>query len=98
MVLSALYATIKINTRLLRSGTTQLCRSAVYSFYTHSDGNHIAVFRFFPYSSAMIKSIKFTSISVRNQDAALDFYTKKLGFIVLTDQPFTDQQRWIEIG
>ena len=47
----------------------------------------------------MIKSIKFTSISVRNQDAALDFYTNKLGFIVLTDQPFSDkQQRWIELG
>jgi catechol 2,3-dioxygenase-like lactoylglutathione lyase family enzyme len=50
----------------------------------------------------MIKSIKFTSISVRNQDAALDFYTKKLGFIVLTDQPFpsqsNDKQRWIEVG
>ncbi len=46
----------------------------------------------------MIKSIKFTSISVRDQDAALDFYTKKLGFIVLTDQPFSDKQRWIELG
>jgi catechol 2,3-dioxygenase-like lactoylglutathione lyase family enzyme len=46
----------------------------------------------------MIKNIKFTSISVRNQDAALDFYTKKLGFIVLTDQPFSDKQRWIELG
>jgi catechol 2,3-dioxygenase-like lactoylglutathione lyase family enzyme len=46
----------------------------------------------------MIKSIKFTSISVRNQDASLDFYTKKLGFIILTDQPFTDKQRWIELG
>jgi catechol 2,3-dioxygenase-like lactoylglutathione lyase family enzyme len=46
----------------------------------------------------MIKSIKFTSISVRDQDAALDFYTKKLGFIILTDQPFSDKQRWIELG
>jgi len=46
----------------------------------------------------MIKSIKFTSISVRNQDAALEFYTKKLGFIILTDQPYTDTQRWIELG
>jgi catechol 2,3-dioxygenase-like lactoylglutathione lyase family enzyme len=50
----------------------------------------------------MIKSIKFTSISVGNQDASLDFYTKKLGFIILTDQPFPDQsnakQRWIELG
>jgi catechol 2,3-dioxygenase-like lactoylglutathione lyase family enzyme len=46
----------------------------------------------------MIKNIKFTSISVRDQDAALDFYTTKLGFIVLTDQPFSDKQRWIELG
>jgi catechol 2,3-dioxygenase-like lactoylglutathione lyase family enzyme len=46
----------------------------------------------------MIKSIKFTSISVRNQDASIDFYTKKLGFIILTDQPFSDKQRWIELG
>jgi predicted enzyme related to lactoylglutathione lyase len=46
----------------------------------------------------MIKSIKFTSISVRDQDAALEFYTKKLGFMILTDQPFSDKQRWIELG
>ena len=46
----------------------------------------------------MIKSIKFTSIPVRNQDASLEFYTKKLGFIILTDQPFNDKQRWIELG
>jgi len=46
----------------------------------------------------MIKAIKFTSVSVSNQDASLDFYTKKLGFIILTDQPFNDQQRWIELG
>lgn len=46
----------------------------------------------------MIKSMKFASIPVRNQDASLDFYTKKLGFIILTDQHFNDQQRWIELG
>lgn len=46
----------------------------------------------------MIKSIKFTSIPVRDQDAALEFYTKKLGFLILTDQPFNDRQRWIELG
>jgi len=46
----------------------------------------------------MIKSIKFTSIPVRDQDAALEFYTKKLGFMILTDQAFNDQQRWIELG
>jgi catechol 2,3-dioxygenase-like lactoylglutathione lyase family enzyme len=46
----------------------------------------------------MIKAIKFTSIPVRNQDQALEFYTKKLGFQILTDQPFDGTQRWIELG
>ena len=45
----------------------------------------------------MIKSIKFTSIPVRDQDRALAFYTEKLGFVVATDQPFDDRQRWIEL-
>ena len=45
----------------------------------------------------MIKGIKFTSIPVRDQDAALAFFTKKLGFTVATDQPFNDKQRWIEL-
>ncbi len=45
----------------------------------------------------MIRGISLASIPVRNQDAALKFYTEKLGFKVLTDQPFTDQQRWIEL-
>lgn len=46
----------------------------------------------------MIKGIKFTSIPVRNQDASLEFYTNKLGFKVITDSPFDDRQRWIELG
>ena len=46
----------------------------------------------------MIKAIKFVSVPVSNQDAALDFYTTKLGFRVVTDQPFDGTQRWIEIG
>lgn len=46
----------------------------------------------------MMKAIKFVSIPVRNQDQALEFYTKKLGFQVLTDQPFDGKQRWIELG
>ena len=45
----------------------------------------------------MIKGIKFVSIPVRDQDRALDFYTKKLGFSIATDQPFNDKQRWIEL-
>jgi catechol 2,3-dioxygenase-like lactoylglutathione lyase family enzyme len=46
----------------------------------------------------MIKAIKFVSIPVTNQERSLDFYTKKLGMRVLTDQPFDDKQRWIELG
>ncbi len=45
----------------------------------------------------MIKGIKFASIPVTDQDRALAFYTEKLGFTILTDQPF-GEQRWIELG
>ena len=46
----------------------------------------------------MIKGVKFVSIPVRDQDQALAFYTEKLGFSIMTDQPFDDKQRWIELG
>ena len=46
----------------------------------------------------MIKSIKFANIPVTDQDRALEFYTKKLGLRVMTDSPFDDKQRWIELG
>ena len=46
----------------------------------------------------MIKAIKFASIPVTDQDRALKFYTKKLGLRVITDTPFNDSQRWIELG
>src|SRR6516162_1884459 len=45
----------------------------------------------------MIKGIKFASVPVTDQDRALLFYTEKLGFRILTDQPFNDKQRWIEL-
>ncbi|MES2176231.1 MAG: VOC family protein [Gemmatimonadota bacterium] len=45
----------------------------------------------------MIKAIKFVSIPTRDQDRALEFYTTKLGFIISTDQPFDEKQRWIEL-
>jgi catechol 2,3-dioxygenase-like lactoylglutathione lyase family enzyme len=45
----------------------------------------------------MIRGLKIVSIPVRDQDSALEFYTAKLGFKVATDQPFSDQQRWIEL-
>jgi catechol 2,3-dioxygenase-like lactoylglutathione lyase family enzyme len=46
----------------------------------------------------MIKGIKFASVPVRDQDQALAFYTGRLGFKVITDQPFDGSQRWIELG
>ena len=46
----------------------------------------------------MIRGLKFVSIPVRDQDAALQFYTEKLGFRVTTDQEFSPTQRWIELG
>jgi catechol 2,3-dioxygenase-like lactoylglutathione lyase family enzyme len=45
----------------------------------------------------MIKAVKFVSIAVRDQEQALAFYTEKLGFQILTDQPFDAKQHWIEL-
>ena len=44
----------------------------------------------------MITQIKFASIPVSDQQRALDFYTEKLGFKVVTDQPY-GESRWIEL-
>ena len=64
------------------------------------------VFRVLPLDSApapsesggtMIKQIKFVTIPVQDQKRALDFYTEKLGFTIITDQPFDGNQRWIEL-
>jgi len=46
----------------------------------------------------MIKAVKFASIPVKDQNQALDFYTRRLGFQILTDQPFDGAQRWIELS
>ena len=32
-----------------------------------------------------------------DQKRALEFYTEKLGFTIITDQPFDGKQRWIEL-
>jgi len=45
----------------------------------------------------MITHLKFASIPTRDQDRALAFYTDKLGFVVVTDQPMGPGQRWIEL-
>src|SRR5580698_9581389 len=46
----------------------------------------------------MIRGIKFISIPVSNQDVSLKFFTEALGFKVVTDQPYTEKQRWIELS
>src|SRR5262249_15141243 len=45
----------------------------------------------------MISHVKFVSIPTRDQNRAVKFWTEALGFRVLTDQPFDDTQRWIEL-
>jgi catechol 2,3-dioxygenase-like lactoylglutathione lyase family enzyme len=45
----------------------------------------------------MITHVKFVSIPTADQDRSLAFYTEKLGFKVVTDQPFDGNQRWIEL-
>jgi predicted enzyme related to lactoylglutathione lyase len=45
----------------------------------------------------MLKRIKFVGIPVRDQEKALAFWTKKIGFQITTDQPMSDGRRWIEL-
>ena len=45
----------------------------------------------------MIIHVKFVSVPTTDQDRSLAFYTEKLGFKLLTDQPFDGKQRWIEL-
>ena len=45
----------------------------------------------------MITHLKFVGIPTRDQDRALAFYTDKMGFKVVTDQPMGPGQRWIEL-
>lgn len=47
---------------------------------------------------AVIVGVKFVSVPAANQDRALAFYTEKLGFRLITDQPHGPDQRWIELG
>lgn len=46
----------------------------------------------------MILGVKFVSVPTRDQDRALAFYRDKLGFRLITDQPFGGERRWIELG
>ena len=44
----------------------------------------------------MLKRINFVTVPVKDQSRALDFYTRKLGFRVFTDQTM-GATRWIEL-
>ena len=46
----------------------------------------------------MIKAIKFANVPVRDQQRALEFYTRKLGLQIMTDQAMGPGQRWIELA
>ena len=46
----------------------------------------------------MIKQLKFVSIPTHDQDAALAFWTEKMGLTVHTDQPMGPGKRWIELA
>lgn len=46
----------------------------------------------------MIRGVKFVSIPVTDQERSLAFYTGKLQLKLVTDQPFSEDQRWIELG
>ena len=46
----------------------------------------------------MITHVKFVSIPTSDQDRAVKFWTGQVGFTLVTDQPFNDKQRWIELS
>lgn len=45
----------------------------------------------------MISKMTHTCIYVLNQESAIDFYTNKLGFKVITDAPMGDKARWFTV-
>lgn len=46
----------------------------------------------------MITAIHNATVFVNNQDKALEFYTTKLGFTVVTDLPMGPGARWLEVA
>jgi catechol 2,3-dioxygenase-like lactoylglutathione lyase family enzyme len=46
----------------------------------------------------MLKGVKFVTLPVRNQATAISFWTEKVGLQIMTDQPFSETQRWVELG
>ncbi len=46
----------------------------------------------------MITHVYTATVFVRDQDAAVAFYTQKLGFEVVADFPMGPEQRWLEVA
>ena len=46
----------------------------------------------------MIKDVLLTGIFVNDQEAALEFYTNKLGLEKVQDEPFGEGARWITVS
>jgi catechol 2,3-dioxygenase-like lactoylglutathione lyase family enzyme len=46
----------------------------------------------------MIKDVPLTGIFVEDQEAALDFYTNKLGLEMIQDEPYGEGARWITVS
>jgi len=46
----------------------------------------------------MITKMTHVGLMVLDQDSALDFYTNKLGFKVITDAPMGADGRWLTVG
>jgi len=46
----------------------------------------------------MIKDVPLTGVFVNDQEAALDFYTKKLGLEKVQDEPYGENARWITVS
>ena len=46
----------------------------------------------------MIKDVPLTGIFVNDQEAALDFYTNKLGLEKVEDEPYGEGARWITVS
>jgi lactoylglutathione lyase len=46
----------------------------------------------------MIKDVPLTGVFVNDQEAALDFYTNKLGLEKVQDEPYGEGARWITVS
>lgn len=46
----------------------------------------------------MLTKLTHVTLFVNNQDEALDFYTKKLGFVLNTDALFGENMRWLTVN